>query len=68
MFIPPKSLVYIALISIAAAIIGKMFGINFAEMGIITEFPIKPLSFINFAEVILLLSIAITLLRKNDTQ
>jgi len=66
MFIPPKLLVYLALISILAGIVVKLFGIDFSEMGIMTQFPVKPQSFINFAEVILLLAISITLLRKKD--
>lgn len=61
-----KILVYLAALSIVVGIGVKVFGIDFSSMGISTQFPIKPQSFLNFANSILLFSIALILLDKQN--
>lgn len=61
-----KILVYLAAIAIIAGIVVKIGGINFSDMGISVNYPIKPQSFLNFANSILLFSIALFLMDKGD--
>jgi hypothetical protein len=62
----PKLLILLATLAIIAGIAVKLLGMDLSAMGISQQFPIKPQSFLNFANSALLLSIAVTLLRKNN--
>lgn len=57
----PKQLVYAACISILLAIAFKLFGIDLTA--VFEKYPFAPRSFLNFANSILLLSIALSVLR-----
>jgi len=59
-----KILVYLAALAIIAGIVVKIAGINFSDIGISVNYPIKPQSFLNFANSILLFSIALFLMDK----
>ena len=66
MFIQPKHLVYLSIISIILGIIVKILGIDIGAMtGLMPTYPLKPLSFLNFSDTILLLAIALILLRRD---
>lgn len=53
----PKYLIWISILSIVAGVIYKVLGIDLSS--IFPRYPVEPQSFLNFANVILLLSIAI---------
>lgn len=59
----PKSLIYLAVVSIVVGLVIKVFGIDFSQAGWFVTFPVKPLSFLNFSNSILLLSIALMVLK-----
>ena len=66
MFIQPKHLVYLSIISIVLGIIVKILGIDIGAMtGLMSTYPLKPLSFLHFSDTILLLAIALILLRRD---
>ncbi len=60
-----KIMVFLAAISILVGIAVKLIGVDFSAMGLGIMYPIKPQSFLNFANSVLLFSIAIFLM-KND--
>ncbi|HOJ59470.1 MAG TPA: hypothetical protein PK878_04220 [bacterium] len=62
----PKILVVLAGISIVVGILVKLAGLDLSAMGLSTTFPIKPLSFLNFSNSVLLFAIAWMLLKKTE--
>ena len=63
----PKVLILLSVLSLAAGIIVKLIGFDFSQLGIGAIYPVKPQSFLNFSNTILLLSIALLLTnKKND--
>lgn len=60
----PKILVLLAGLSIVVGVLIKLIGVDLSAMGISTTFPIKPLSFLNFSNSVLLFAIAWILLQK----
>jgi len=63
----PKVLVLLAGLSILVGILVKLIGLDLSAMGIISStFPIKPLSFLNFSNSVLLFAIAWILLKKTE--
>ncbi len=60
----PKVLIFMAVLSLVIGIIVKLIGFEFSQLGIGTLYPVKPQSFLNFSNTILLLAIAILLSKK----
>lgn len=60
----PHLLIWLAIVAIAVGIVYKILGVDLS--GTFDVYPVKPQSFLNFAEVILLLSIALFLKNKQD--
>ncbi len=63
----PKVLIYIAVISLVLGVLIKAIGFDFAYYGISMNYPIKPQSFLNFSNTVLLLSIALSLTGKKES-
>lgn len=63
---PAKCLVYLAALSIILGLVAKVFGIDFTSLNLTSTFPIRPLSFLQFANTLLLLSIALSLLDRQE--
>ena len=59
-------LVFLAALAIGVGIVVKVAGIDFSSMGMSVQYPIKPQSFLNFANSVLLFSIALLLMKKPD--
>lgn len=62
----PKVLIFLSVLSLAAGILVKIVGFDFSQLGIGTTYPVKPQSFLNFSNTILLLSIALLLSNKKS--
>lgn len=60
----PHLLIWLAILSIVVGIAFKILQIDLG--GTFGMYPVRPLSFVNFSEVILLLSIALLLKNRND--
>ncbi len=58
----PKVLIIIGLVSIVLGIIVKIFALDFTDM--FSLYPFKPQSFLNFANSVFLLSIAISVMKE----
>ncbi|MDP8244597.1 MAG: hypothetical protein P9L94_10990 [Candidatus Hinthialibacter antarcticus] len=60
----PHLLIWLSILSIIIGIVFKVAQIDLG--GTFGMYPVRPLSFVNFAEVILLLSIALLLKNRSD--
>lgn len=58
----PKPLIFVAVLSILAAVVIKLLGIPLS--GADAPYPFQPRSFLNFSNSLLLLSIALSVLKK----
>ena len=58
----PKTLIYLAIVSIICGLLYKILNMDLVKMGISTVYPILPNSFLRFSNSILLLSIALSVL------
>lgn len=68
MKIMAKMLVFLAALSILVGIVVKLAGFDFSAMGISVQYPVKPQSFLNFANSVLLFSIALLLMSNQDDE
>ena len=63
-----KYCIYIAMFSLLLGIISKLLNIDYTSMGISVNYPIHPKTFLEFANTLLLLAIALLLAGRSDSQ
>lgn len=62
----PRILIAFALVSMALGVLVKLFGADLTGYLIAGTYPVRPISFLNFANTLLLLSIAVSLLNRGE--